>query len=271
MKTDGERPQGIGCALVTGSSRGIGAECAVALAQSGWRVGVNYRADEQGAQRVVEQIEADGGEALAVRGDVSRTDDVCELFAVLEERYGPVLVLVNNAGVTADGLALALSDEAWERVIGTNLTGAFFATRRALTAMTRRRFGRIVNITSISGLRAVPGQANYAASKAGLIALTKTVAVEVARRGVTVNAVAPGLIETDMTRDIVGNGAMKLVPARRIGSTGDVATCVSFLVSAEAGYVTGAVLTVDGGMTAQAALRPTPPQAGEAKVVGGAT
>jgi 3-oxoacyl-[acyl-carrier protein] reductase len=171
------------------------------------------------------------------------------LFKELEERLGPVLVLVNNAGVRADGLAPQLGDDEWERVLETNLSAAFRATRRALKPMIRARFGRVVNIASVVGPRANAGQANYAASKAGLIGFTKTVAVEVARRGVTVNAVAPGFVETQLTNG-VGNGLVDAIPARRPGTPQEVASCVRFLVSEDAAYVTGTTLTVDGGLSA---------------------
>ena len=164
--------------------------------------------------------------------------------------HGPVLVLVNNAGLRADGLSPQLGDEEWQRVIDTNLTAAFRATRQALAPMLRARFGRIVNVASIVGPRANAGQANYAASKAGLIGFTKTVAVEVARRGVTVNAVAPGFIETALTEEILGKELEKAIPARRVGSPEEVAACIRFLASEEASYVTGTTLTVDGGLSA---------------------
>jgi 3-oxoacyl-[acyl-carrier protein] reductase len=160
-----------------------------------------------------------------------------------------VLVLVNNAGMTADGLSLRLRDDDWDQVLETNLSGAFRITRRALGGMVRKRFGRIVNVSSVVGHRANPGQANYAASKAGLVAFTKTVAVEVARRGVTVNAIAPGLIDTELTAGLT-NGLLEAVPARRPGSPDEVAACIEFLTSPEASYVTGATLAVDGGMSA---------------------
>ena len=241
------RPEG--CALVTGASRGIGEAIARALAEEGWPVGVNYRKDAEGAERVVEGIESGGGSALAIQADVSDPAAADELFPPLEERFGPVLVLVNNAGVRADGLAPQLEDDAWDRVLDTNLTAPFRLTRRALKGMMRARFGRIVNIASIVGQRANPGQANYAASKAGLIAFTSTVAAEVARRSVTVNAVAPGLVETELTEDI-GDEMLQAIPARRAGTPEEIAACVRFLVSEEASYVNGTTLTVDGGMTA---------------------
>jgi 3-oxoacyl-[acyl-carrier protein] reductase len=241
------RPEG--SALVTGGSRGIGAAIAKTLAREGWPVGVNYRSDDEAAEAVVREITDAGGRATALKGDIADPDTADALFKALEEEFGPVLVLVNNAGVRADGLSPQIDDEDWAKVIDTNLSAAFRLTRRALRPMIRARYGRVVNIASIVGLRANPGQANYAASKAGLVAMTKTVAAEVARRGVTVNAVAPGLIETDMTEGIAEN-LLEHVPARRPGTPEDVAECVRFLASDGAGYVTGVCLTVDGGLTA---------------------
>ncbi|TML98850.1 MAG: SDR family oxidoreductase [Actinobacteria bacterium] len=238
-----------GCALVTGASRGIGAAVAAALAEDGWPVGIGYRSDEAGARRVAEAITAAGGTAAPVAGDVADPEAAPRIFDELEERFGPVLVLVNNAGVRADGLAVQLEDDEWQRVLDTNLSAAFRLTRRAVGTMVRKRFGRVVNIASVVGPKANAGQANYAASKAGLIGFTRTVAVEVARRGVTVNAVAPGFIETDMTEDLPA-GVLDAVPARRAGRPEDVAACVRFLASPQAAYVTGTTLTVDGGLSA---------------------
>ena len=238
-----------GCALVTGSARGIGAASAMALAGAGWPIAINYRSDAAGAEAVTEAIGVRGGRAAAVQADVCDPRAVGELFDSVEERFGPVLVLVNNAGMRADGLAPQLGDDEWERVLETNLSAAFRVTRRALKPMLRARFGRVVNIASVVGPRANAGQANYAASKAGLIGFTKTVAVEVARRGVTVNAVAPGFVETQLT-DGVGNGLLDAIPARRPGTPEEIASCVRFLASEEASYVTGTTLTVDGGLSA---------------------
>ena len=239
-----------GSALVTGASRGIGAAIAKALAREGWPVGVNYRTDEDGANGVVEEITKAGGRATALQGDVADPDTADALFSALEEEFGPVLVLVNNAGVRADGLAPMIDNDDWDRVVNTNLSAAFRLTRRALRPMIRSRYGRVVNIASIVGaVRGNAGQANYAASKAGLVAMTRTVAAEVARRGVTVNAVATGLIETDMTEGL-GENLLEHVPARRAGTPDEVAECVRFLASDGAGYVTGVCLTVDGGLTA---------------------
>ncbi|MGI8903161.1 MAG: 3-oxoacyl-ACP reductase FabG [Solirubrobacteraceae bacterium] len=248
MADPARKPEG--CALITGASRGIGAAIAGALAADGWPVGVNYRSDRDGAESVVAEIEREGGAALALGADVSQPAAADQLFGELESHYGvPVLALVNNAGISADDLTPSLSDEAWTSVLETNLTAAFRLTRRALKPMLRARSGRIVNISSVVALRANPGQSNYAAAKAGLIALTRTTAVEVARRGITVNAVAPGWIETAMT-DGVAKELLAAVPARRAGTPQEVASCVRFLVSDEASYVTGAVLTVDGGLAA---------------------
>jgi 3-oxoacyl-[acyl-carrier protein] reductase len=243
------RERSDGSALVTGAAGGIGAAIARALAADGWAVGVNYRSDAQGAESVAREIEEAGGRAAALGGDLCADDAADALFDALEERFGPVLVLVNNAGVRADGLSPQLRDDQWAQVIDTNLSAAFRTTRRALAPMLRARFGRIVNVASVVGPRANAGQSNYAASKAGLIGFTKTVAVEVARRGVTVNAVAPGFVETKLTRD-VGNGVVDAIPARRVGTPEEVAACVRFLASDQASYVTGTTLTVDGGMSA---------------------
>jgi len=247
MSGNGAMPEG--CALVTGASRGIGEAIAKVIAADGIAVGINYRADREGAERVAAEIEAAGGTAVAVGGDVSEPGAVEKVFDELEERYGSVLILVNNAGTRADNLSAQIGDEDWDHVIDTNLSGPFRATRRALPKMMRARYGRVVNIASIVGPRANAGQANYAASKAGLIGFTKTVAAEVARRNITVNAVAPGLVETELSEG-VGDHLLEHVPARRAGTPEEVAACVRFLASPEAAYVTGTTLTVDGGLSA---------------------
>ena len=249
MATESAPPTTRGCALVTGASRGIGRATARALSQRGWPVAVNYRNGGADAERVVSELRELGGEAVACQADVGDAAALRELFSTLQQEFGPVLVLVNNAGVRADGLAPQLEEEEWARVIDTNLSAAYRTTRLALGPMLRARFGRIVNVASVVGPRAHAGQANYAASKAGLIGFTKTVAVEVARRGITVNAVAPGLVETRLTEGI-SNGLAERVPARRPGTPEEVAACISFLASEEAGYVTGATLPVDGGLSA---------------------
>ncbi len=238
-----------GTAVVTGASRGIGAAIARALAAEGWPVVVNFRSGEDAAADVVRDIEGSGGRAQAVRADVGDAEQADGLLRDAEQAFGPVLVLVNNAGITADALSPQLGDDAWQRVVDVNLTASFRLTRGALRPMLKARFGRIVNVASIVGLRANPGQANYAAAKAGLIGMTRTVAAEVARRGITVNAVAPGVIATDMTASL-GDSLAEHIPARRVGRPEEVAAAVRFLASDEASYVTGITLTVDGGLTA---------------------
>lgn len=244
--SESTRPEG--CALVTGASRGIGAATALMLAADGWPVRVNYRSDEAGAKEVVAQIEAAGGTATLWQGDVADAADIARIVEPGDD--GPVLVLVNNAGVRVDNLSPSLTDEDWATVIDTNLTSTFRATRAALPKMMRARFGRVINVSSVAGLRANPGQANYSASKAGVIGFTKTVAAEVARRGVTVNAVAPGVIETAFTEDVLEGDLAKAIPARRVGTPEEVAACIRFLASTQASYVTGTTLTVDGGLSA---------------------
>ncbi len=241
------RPEGF--ALVTGASRGIGAAIALALASDGWPVAINYRSDATGAERVLSEIEQRGGRAICLQADVTERGRAQELIREAEGQLGPLLVLVNNAGVRADELALNISDEQWDTVLATNLSAAFELTRQALRPMIRARFGRVINIASVVGPRANPGQANYAAAKAGLIGMTKTIAVEVARRGVTVNAIAPGLIETEMTAGLPDR-LLAAIPARRAGTPEEVAACARFLASEQACYVTGSTIFVDGGLSA---------------------
>jgi 3-oxoacyl-[acyl-carrier protein] reductase len=242
------RPDGAAI-LVTGGARGIGAASAQALADDGWAVAILHRNGGPDAERVVESIVNGGGSALSVRADLREPETVDAAFSEVEEQLGPVLGLVNNAGIRLDNLALSISDEDWTTVLDTNLGAAFRLTRRSMRGMLRARYGRVVNIASVVGPRANPGQANYAASKAGLIGMTKTVAAEVARKGVTVNAVAPGYIATDMTADLPAE-VVEAVPARRAGHPDEVAACVRFLASDAAAYVTGTTLYVDGGMAA---------------------
>jgi 3-oxoacyl-[acyl-carrier protein] reductase len=235
-------------ALVTGASRGIGAATAIALANRGWHVAVNYRSNEGAARDVIGRIERDGGAAVAAPADVTDGAAVADMLAKLEA-HGPVAALVNNAGITADGLSMTLTDEDWDSVVATNLTAAFRLTRQVLPGMMRARYGRIVNVASVIGPKANAGQANYAAAKSGLLGFTRTVAVEVARKNITVNAVLPGFIDTDMTGD-VPNGIAKMIPARRLGDASEVADAIEFLTSESSKYITGTELVVDGGLSA---------------------
>lgn len=238
-------------ALVTGASRGIGRAIAINLAASGHAVAVNYRSRSDAADEVVGTIEGAGGQAMAVAADVGDADAVTAMTTEIADKLGPITVLVNNAGVTDDDLLMRMKPEAWDRVIQTNLSSAYLCTRAVLRGMLKAKWGRIINVTSVSGLSGNPGQANYAAAKAGLVGLTKSVAKEVGSRGITANAVAPGFIETDMTEALGEDVRAAVLPAitlGRFGSPDDVAAAVGYLASEEAGYVTGQVLVVDGGL-----------------------
>jgi 3-oxoacyl-[acyl-carrier protein] reductase len=234
---------------VTGASRGIGAAIAKTLASEGWPVGVNYRNDSESAEAVVKEIVDAGGRAVAVQADISDPDAADALFKALEDELGPVLVLVNNAGVREDVLAIRMTADEWERVVDVNLNGAFHCTRRALDDMLKARWGRVINVSSVVAERGNPGQANYAAAKAGLLGFTRTLAREMGRKGITCNAITPGVIETDMTTD-VADDLKAAVPAGRVGRPEEVAAAVAFLVSEDAAYVNGATLSVDGGLGA---------------------
>jgi len=238
-------------ALVTGGSRGIGRAIAELLAARGDRVAVNYHTNQAGAAAVVDAVRAVGGEAMAVPGDVGDEAAVAELVGTVAAGLGPVEILVNNAGITRDDLLLRMGPEAWDEVLRTNLRSAYLCTRSVLRGMLKSRWGRIVNVSSVAGIAGNPGQANYAAAKAGLIGLTKSVAKEVGSRGITVNAVAPGFIETDMTAglgDDVKASARSAIALGRFGTAREVASAVGYLASEDASYITGQVIVVDGGM-----------------------
>ena len=236
-------------ALVTGGSRGIGKAISFALAGQGAAIAVNYVANKDAADEVVAEITGNGGKAIALQGDVA--DDGARLVDETKEQLEGIHILVNNAGLTQDNLMLRMSEQAWDRVMAVDLRGAFLTTKAALRPMIRQRWGRIINIASVAGLVGNAGQANYAAAKAGLIGLTKSVAKEVASRNVTANAVAPGLVTTELTAGLTEEqeqAVLQLAPLGRPATPEEIAPAVVYLASEEAAYVTGSVLTVDGGL-----------------------
>nr|WP_239121639.1 3-oxoacyl-[acyl-carrier-protein] reductase [Spirulina major] len=236
-------------AIVTGASRGIGRSIALSLASEGAKVAVNYARSRDSADEVVAEITALGGEAIALQGDVSQPDQVENLINETKGKFGRIDVLVNNAGITRDTLLLRMKLEDWQAVIDLNLTGVFLCTKAVSKLMLKQRSGRIINIASVAGQMGNPGQANYSAAKAGVIGFTKTIAKEMASRGITVNAVAPGFIETDMTHDLKADEILKYIPLGRYGQPEEIAGMVRFLAAdPAAAYITGQVFNVDGGM-----------------------
>jgi 3-oxoacyl-[acyl-carrier protein] reductase len=237
-------------ALVTGGSRGIGRAICKKLSQMGYYVLINFRSNEAEANATLNEIEFAGGKGEIIGFDVAKKDEVRDKLGKWIENHPDqyIEVLVNNAGVREDTLMIWMKDEQWEKVLSTNLDGFFYVTRLVLNGMIPKRWGRIINIVSLSGLKGVPGQTNYSASKGGVIAATKALAQEVGRRGITVNAVAPGFIKTEMTEDIPEKELRALIPVNRFGEPAEVAYAVGFLASPEASYITGEILSVNGGM-----------------------
>ncbi len=241
-------------AVVTGGSRGIGRAIATTLAAAGAAVVVNYKGNQAAADAVVAEIAGAGGQALALQADISQQAEVEQLFKAVIERFGKVDILVNNAGITRDGLLLRMKEDDFDAVLATNLRAIFLCTKAVLRPMTKARSGRIINISSVVGLMGNAGQANYAAAKAGMIGFTKSTAREMASRSITVNAVAPGYIETELTgvlSDQIKGAILESIPLGRLGTPQDVANMVCFLASDAAAYITGQTLTVDGGMVMQ--------------------
>jgi 3-oxoacyl-[acyl-carrier protein] reductase len=238
------------CALVTGGSRGIGRAICVKMAEMGYFVLINYKGNMAEAETTLSKLKERGGNGQLLPFDVSAKDQVQEVLGAWIEKNQDkwIEVLVNNAGIKEDGLMIWMKDEQWDRVIKTNLDGFFYVTRQVLNSMLAKRFGRIINIVSLSGIKGLPGQTNYSAAKAGVIGATKALAQEVGRKGITVNAVAPGFIKTDMTRDLDEKELQNLIPARRFGLPEEVAYAVGFLASTEASYITAHVLSINGGL-----------------------
>lgn len=237
--------------LITGASRGIGRAIALYFAKNGAKVAVNYSGSEAKANEVVEEIKANGGTAFAIKADISSSEDVTNMVKSVIDKFGSLDVLVNNAGITRDNLLMRMKEEDWDAVINTNLKGVFLTTKAVTRQMMKQRNGRIINIASIVGVSGNAGQANYVAAKAGVIGLTKTTAKELSSRGITVNAIAPGFIETDMTGKLeegIKEDMLRNIPLARFGQPDDIAAAAAFLASDSSSYITGQTLHVDGGM-----------------------
>lgn len=238
-------------ALITGGSRGIGKEIALALAKEGNNIAISYGSNSESAMEVVKEIKSFGVEAIAIKADVSVSEDVKNLIKGVEDGLGSIDILVNNAGITKDNFLIRMTEEDWDNVMSVNLKGVFLCTKAVSRSMMKRRYGKIINITSVVGITGNAGQGNYSASKAGVIGFTKSMAKELASRGIRVNAVAPGLIQTDITnvlKDEVKAEMLKMIPLNTMGSPADIANLVVFLASEKSDYITGQIIKIDGGM-----------------------
>ncbi len=238
------------CAVITGGSRGIGKAIALGLAADGYHILLNYRSNDIEASNTLKEIESIGATCELLKFDISSKSDTEDVFNewISRNQDKTVEILINNAGIRDDGLMMWMTDEQWTGVIDTNLSGFFYITRLVLTHMLVKRYGRIINVVSLSGLKGLPGQVNYSAAKAGVIGATKALAQEVAQRNVTVNAVAPGFIRTDMTKDLNEAELSAMVPMKRFGDAGEVADLVRFLASRKASYITGQIISINGGL-----------------------
>lgn len=237
--------------LVTGGTRGIGREVALALAKEGSDVAISYTSNEELALNIVEEIKNLGVNSIAVEANVANNDDVVNMIKTVEEKLGTIDILVNNAGITKDNILIKMSEEDWDSVLDVNLKGVFLCSKAIARAMMKKRYGKIINISSVVGINGNPGQSNYSASKAGVIGFTKSIAKELASRGIRINAIAPGFIETDMTnalKDEIKNEMMKNIPLNSFGQPKDIAHLALFLASEKSDYITGEVIKVDGGM-----------------------
>lgn len=238
-------------ALVTGGSRGIGRAIALELAKSGVNIGISYVSNLEKANKVLEEIEKYGVKAIAIKSNVSKEDDVINMVKTMEQELGSIDILVNNAGVTKDNLLIRMKMDEWDEVMDVNLKGTFLCTKAVSRAMMKKRYGKIINITSVVGIMGNPGQGNYSASKAGVIGFTKSMAKELSSRGIRVNAIAPGFIETDMTdalKDEIKDEMLKAIPLSTLGKPEDIGNLVVFLASDRSDYITGQVINVDGGL-----------------------
>jgi 3-oxoacyl-[acyl-carrier protein] reductase len=238
------------CALVTGGSRGIGRAICLKMAAMKYHVIVNYKGNEEEAKKTLSQMKENGGDGELLRFDVSNRDEIKNILGGWIEKNADnnIEVLINNAGIKEDGLMIFMKDEQWDNVLKTNLDGFFYVTRLVLHGMLTKKYGRIINVVSLSGLKGLPGQTNYSAAKAGIIGATKALAQEVGRKGITVNAVAPGFIKTDMTEGLDEKELQSLIPVKRFGTAEEVAHAVAFLASPEASYITAHVLSINGGL-----------------------
>jgi len=237
--------------LITGGSRGIGRAMALAFAEEGTNVIINYTSDEENAKNAIKEIEKFGVKGLAIRANISKAEEVNSMFDKIKEDFDVIDILINNAGITRDSLFIGMKEKDWDEVIEVNLKGMFLCTKAVIRKMLRQRYGRIVNISSVVGVIGNPGQANYCASKAGVIGFTKSLAREVASRNITVNAIAPGFIKTDMTDALpedIKESVMGTIPMGRYGNPEDIANIAVFLSSDKAGYITGQIIHIDGGM-----------------------